>query len=438
MGVPYLEDALQGSSQDRAPTKLTSVRAFEMRDGDNATGGLHAGHNFPSYGEAVHDALPHPRRRHLPILSGGGAAREPGRDPDAAQGESTASQARGPATPQSFPAREWPRLTDGRGRQYSYLRLSVTDRCDLACTYCMPPQGESDHTRRVELLTFEEIVRLASVVRQMGIEKIRLTGGEPLVRKDLPLLVKALRDDAGIDNIQMTSNATRFAHFAQPLKDAGLRGVNISIDSLEPERFAKITRGGKLHDVLAGMDAALDAGLSVKLNSVLIAGENDHEAEALVRFAWSKNITPRFIELMPLGAGQALARSALVSNGDLMDRLREPLDLGQPADTEAHAGPAHYLHSRTDQARKVGFISARSGNFCDSCNRVRITASGDMRACLASRHGVSLRDLMRSGATDRDLAFTLHWALSTKYAGHQFDDAPEGGHTEVGMSLVGG
>lgn len=343
-----------------------------------------------------------------------------------------------PITPERFPAHDWPQLTDGRGRLYSYLRLSVTDRCDLACTYCMPPKGESDHSRRLELLTFEEIVRLASVLHRLGIEKIRLTGGEPLVRKGLPSLVQALRDGAGIDNIQMTSNATRFATFAGPLKASGLRGVNISIDSLDPDRFAKITRGGKLADVIAGVDAALDAGLSVKFNSVLIAGENDHEAEALVRFAWSKQVTPRFIELMPLGAGAALARSAFVSNDDLMARLRESLDLDAPVDAGAHAGPARYLRQRTAPHQKVGFISARSGNFCDSCNRIRITASGDLRACLASRQGISLREMMRNGATDRDLAYALHWALSTKYAGHQFDEIPGGAHTLVGMSLVGG
>ncbi|MCB9623504.1 MAG: radical SAM protein [Sandaracinus sp.] len=209
--------------------------------------------------------------------------------------------------PDDFARDGLPTLVDGNGRAYRYLRLSVTDRCDLACVYCMPPGGEVEHAVRRELLSFEEAARLVRVFAAMGIRRVRFTGGEPLVRKDVVQLVELVRRSTEVERLALTTNATRLAELAAPLREAGLDGVNVSLDSLDAERFARLTRGGDLHAVLAGVHAALDAGLAVKLNVVLVRGENDDEAERLVRWSWERGIVPRFIELMPLGEGAKLA-----------------------------------------------------------------------------------------------------------------------------------
>ena len=346
--------------------------------------------------------------------------------------------------PASAPARprgwglgpSWPRLVDGRGRAYTYLRLSLTDRCDMACVYCMPPSGEEDHALRRELLTFEEIVRLVDVFVRSGVRRVRLTGGEPLVRKDIVRLV-AMLSGVGVEEIVMTTNAGRLAQLAGPLRDAGLRGVNISIDSLEAERFARITRGGSLPDVLCGIHAALDAGLEVKLNCVALAGVNDDEIGALVDFAWARGITPRFIELMPLGEAAKLPAAMFLRAQDIAAALGDRLAEGGWKSAEGR-GPARYAMRADGSGAKVGFITAISDEFCESCNRVRVTAAGDMRACLASRRAVSLRDLMRAGASDVDVAWAIQWSLDSKDEGHRFTDVGEVEHTRVGMSLIGG
>jgi cyclic pyranopterin phosphate synthase len=347
-----------------------------------------------------------------------------------------------------------PALADAQGRGYSYLRLSVTDRCDLACVYCMPPGGEDEHALRPELLSFEEAARLVSLFVALGVRRVRFTGGEPLVRRDVVRLVELVYrqsggsaepgDDAAGSpaalrppHLAMTTNGTRLAELARPLRDAGLRGVNVSLDTLDAERFRSITRGGELGRVLAGVHAALDAGLEVKINAVALGGLNDHDAPALVDWAWSLGITPRFIELMPLGEAAHLPAERFVSRAGLIERLGSRLSRESVAAAAAH-GPARYLAARDGSARKVGFITAVSDEFCASCNRVRVTARGDIRACLASRQAVSLRDLMRAGAGDHELAWAIHAALGTKLAGHFFNDASVAEHMHVGMSLIGG
>jgi cyclic pyranopterin phosphate synthase len=342
-----------------------------------------------------------------------------------------------PPMPESFAPEALPSLTDARGRVYTYLRLSVTDRCDLACVYCMPPGGEDEHARRTDVLSFEEIVRLVGVFSAGGVRRVRLTGGEPLVRKDIVRLVAMIHDDARVPEIALTSNATRLAELARPLKAAGLSSVNVSIDSLDSERFGRITRGGVLREVLAGIHAALAAGLEVKLNTVPLRGENDDELEAIVDFAWSLGITPRFIELMPLGEGAALYASKLVPNGEVAERLRGRLE-GREGSFAEGKGPAKYLRAADGSGREVGFINATTGNFCDACNRVRVTAKGDVRPCLASRRAVSLRDVMRGANDDRHVAWALRWALGGKNEGHHFTEAAVTEHENVGMSLIGG
>ena len=331
-----------------------------------------------------------------------------------------------------------PPLKDGRGRVYRYLRLSVTDRCDLACLYCMPPGGEEDHGLRRELLTFEEAARLVTVFAAGGVRRVRFTGGEPLVRKDVVRLVERVKGRCPSLRLAMTTNATRLAELAVPLRDAGLESVNVSLDTIRPDRFARLTRGGDVGRVLAGIHAALAAGLEVKLNAVpLDEGPESHEdLRALVDWAWALGITPRFIELMPLGEGAALAHLRMGADA-VRSVLGDRLSAGDPEAPGGPLGPARYVSSRVGN-QQVGFITAVSEDFCASCNRVRVTARGDVRACLADRRALSLRDVMREGGSDADLAWTLQQALGGKSAGHGFLDPTETEHESVGMSLIGG
>jgi len=342
-----------------------------------------------------------------------------------------------PPRPAGFAERSVPQLTDRAGRIYTYLRLSLTDRCNYACVYCMPPSGEPEHALRPELLTFEEVVRVVSVFADAGIRRLRLTGGEPLVRKDVVRLVQMIRRTTPIESLYMTTNAARLSELARPLKDAGLDGVNVSVDSLDPARFKELTRGGELSQVLAGIHAALDAGMQVKINAVALGGVTDHEVGDLVDWAWGLGITPRFIELMPLGEAANLPGEAFLSSAETEHLLRDKISQA-PGSANLDAGPARYRMAADGSGRKVGFISAVSDDFCASCNRVRVTAMGDVRACLADRRAISLRDLLRDGASDADLSWAVHWSLDTKDAGHRFTDPEASEHENVGMSLIGG
>ncbi len=326
-------------------------------------------------------------------------------------------------------------LADALGRRYTYLRLSVTDRCDLRCIYCMPEQGEWEHGARKELLDFDEIERLVGLLAERGVQRVRLTGGEPMIRKELPSLIGRLSKLRGITEVVMTTNATRLATFAAPLVEAGLRGVNVSLDSLQAEKFATLTRGGDLRSVLQGIEIALTQGLRVKLNTVVIGGQNDDEVEEIVRFAWQLGITPRFIELMPLGEGAHAG--SVVPSAALEHQLKHVL-CPDASPSPPHRGPARYRVAADGSGHKVGFISAVSQNFCGSCNRLRVTAKGELRACLASRAALSFRDLMREGADDRQILWALSHALSVKSDGHLFNDPDVTEHERVGMSLIGG
>jgi cyclic pyranopterin phosphate synthase len=342
------------------------------------------------------------------------------------------------SAPAAFGSSGWPRLTDTLGRRYTYLRLSVTDRCDFACVYCMPPGGEAEHAVRPELLSFEEAARLVALFAQLGIDRVRFTGGEPLVRRDIVRLVELVRRQSGVERLVMTTNGSRLSELAHALSEVGLTGVNVSLDSLDAGRFAEITRGGSLARVLAGIHAALDAQLEVKLNIVALGGLNDGEAARLVDWAWSLGITPRFIELMPLGEASNLSAERFLPWATIASRLGKRIAPEQAGAAVAGQGPANYVFASDGSGRKVGFITAVSSEFCGSCNRVRLTARGDLRACLASRGAVSLRDALREGASDRELAWQIHRALGTKLPGHFFTSAEVDEHEQVGMSLVGG
>lgn len=328
-------------------------------------------------------------------------------------------------------------IEDARGRRVTYVRISVTDRCDLACLYCMPPAGEHDHARREDLLTFEQIARLCSLFARSGVERVRFTGGEPLVRRDVVSLVARTHDAAPELALAMTTNGMRLAELAAPLAAAGLGTVNVSVDSLDPVRFGEVTRGGELGAVLAGIRAALEVGMRVKINAVLVGARSLDDAPAIVRWAWALGVVPRFIELMPIGEGASLPSSDFVGADRLVERLTDLVTTEREPGAASH-GPARYLAARDGSGRRVGLITAMTDEFCGECNRMRLTSRGDVRPCLGSPEGAPLREALAAGVSDVDLAWLVHAALRTKAAGHGFVDPERDAHLRVGMSLIGG
>ena len=328
-------------------------------------------------------------------------------------------------------------LADRHGRRLRYLRLSVTDRCDLRCVYCMPEDGVPASAKE-DVLSFEEIVRLLRVFRGLGVETVRFTGGEPLVRRNLPELIRMVRDEVGIQDLALTTNGTALAPLAKALVQAGLQRINVSLDTVDPQLFARMTRGGELSKVIAGIDAIQSAGVAeIKLNAVVVRGQNDEGAAELVEWAWARGLVPRFIELMPLGEAANLGRDAVVSVAELKQRLA-PLLLDEPPLHRSDRGPAGYVAARHQPGRVVGFIGAVTDNFCHRCNRVRITARGDLRACLVSPTGASLRDLMRAQQSDDALGAVVEEALYGKREGHEFYVPGVDRHHGVDMSRIGG
>jgi cyclic pyranopterin phosphate synthase len=329
-------------------------------------------------------------------------------------------------------------LADRFGRTIRYLRLSVTDRCDMKCSYCMPEEG-GPNAERAEVCSFEELTRIVAAFRALGVATVRVTGGEPLLRRGVVQLVETIRREVGVDDIALTTNATLLAQNAVALKAAGVRRVTISLDSLDRARFSEITRGGDLNRVLRGIETAVRVGFDeIKTNTVCVRGVNDGELGAICDYAWAHGITPRFIELMPIGAGAALYETSFMSATDAVERLGRRV--GRDEGTRASGrGPAWYLDAADGTARKAGFISATSHNFCEGCNRVRVNAKGELRPCLASPNGISIRDLLRSGRSDAEVFAALRAALEGKDVGHHFKErAADLTHLRVSMSGVGG
>lgn len=308
-------------------------------------------------------------------------------------------------------------LTDRFGRTIDYVRLSVTDRCDFRCVYCMAE--DMTFVPRQQVLTLEEIARLARTFTSLGTSKIRLTGGEPLVRKDILALVRDI-GTLGLRDFAMTTNGNQLPRYANELRAAGLHRVNISLDSLDPERFQRITRTGKLSQVLEGIDAAREAGFrGIKLNVVILKGRNEDEIPELVEFARRKRIDISFIEEMPLGVITEHDRSeSFFSSDDVRAVIRRHHEL-LPT-TEDTGGPARY-YRLAGSPIKVGFISPHSHNFCATCNRVRVTAEGRLLLCLGNEHSVDLRRILR-GYPDNDekLREAIVRAMALKPERHHF------------------
>jgi len=325
-------------------------------------------------------------------------------------------------------------LCDRHNRVISYLRISVTDRCNFRCVYCMPAEGVELRPRD-EILTFEEIARVARAGARLGLSKIRLTGGEPTVRRDLPHLVAMLSAIEGIEEIAMTTNAARLGEWAGPLKAAGLGRVNISLDTLRRDRMREIARRDYYDAVLAGIDAALAAGLTpLKFNAVVMRGVNDDELGDLLAFAHSKGGEMRFIEYMPMGLARFDEHNKLVPAAEMHERLSERFDLApapssfppSQGGTKGGSDPARGWVCRRTGAR-VGFITSMSEHFCDTCNRMRLTAEGGLRPCLHQNAEVGVREMLRSGASDAHIEAALmdafREAANLKWAGHHMNDA---------------
>lgn len=311
-------------------------------------------------------------------------------------------------------------LVDGFQRRIRYLRVSVTDRCNYRCSYCMPEAlgDQLQFEQKSQVLTFEELERLAGIFAGLGVRKIRLTGGEPTVRKGIVDLARRLRAVPGIEQIVMTSNGHLLDTLAAPLAAAGVSAINISLDTLDPARFTELTGRGDLARVLAGVDAAIAAGMRVKLNTVALHGVNDGELVALCEYAWARGATPRFIEHMPMSGGALYANAAELTAAQIraaIEAVHGPLT---PAESDRDAGPARYWKAGD---REVGIISAMTEHFCDDCNRLRLTAVGALHACLGHDDAISLRDIIRRGGTDGDVVAAIAGAVTGKRAGHVFE-----------------
>jgi GTP 3',8-cyclase len=309
--------------------------------------------------------------------------------------------------------------TDSFERKIDYLRLSVTDRCNLRCTYCMPESGvpKLDHE---DILRYEEIITLADIVTGMGISKIRITGGEPLVRKNILTLCRSISQLPGLKSLSITTNGILLSRFAEGLLEAGIKRINISLDTLKPEKFAAITRHDSFSQVWEGIQAAYKAGMSpIKLNAVVLHGVNDDEIEALARLTFQFPFHVRFIEFMPFQQGDYDRK--FVPASEILERLKRVAPLVQSDNGESN-GPA--LHYRFEGAPgKIGIISPVSGHFCPSCNRLRITADGKLRTCLFSSEETDLRQPLRQGLLNDRMVEIIRNAISNKPEKHELDSS---------------
>jgi cyclic pyranopterin phosphate synthase len=312
-----------------------------------------------------------------------------------------------------------PQLVDRFGRRVDYIRLSVTDRCDFRCVYCMAE--DMQFVPRAEVLSLEELYRLGQAFTQLGVKKIRLTGGEPLVRHNVMHLVEQLGQLPGLEELTLSTNGSQLERMSGALRKAGVRRINISLDSLNPDKFKRITRTGDLGKVLAGIDAAIATGFDrIKLNAVILKGRNEEEVMDLVDYAVGKGLDISFIEEMPLGLIDDHDRALSFCSSD---EVRAIIEQRYPlTDTsESTGGPSHY-YRLTDSDSRVGFISPHSHNFCHLCNRVRVTVEGRLLLCLGNEHSVDLRSLLRDeNTTPDDLSQALIAAMDLKPEKHHFD-----------------
>jgi cyclic pyranopterin phosphate synthase len=310
-------------------------------------------------------------------------------------------------------------LVDGFGRVHDNLRISVTDRCNIRCFYCMP-ENEVRFVERREILDFEEIERFARVAAGLGIRKIRVTGGEPLLRRNLPFLIGRLAAIPGIEDLALTTNGVLLDDLAAPLYDAGLRRLNVHIDTLDRQRFAEITRRDDLPRVLAGLETAKRAGFKIKLNAVAVKNLVEPDIVPLARFARENGFEVRYIEFMPLDHQNLWDRGKVLLADDILAMLsREISPLIPVPDPDPRAPASEYLYQ--DGCGTVGIIASVSKPFCLNCNRIRLTADGKLRYCLFAIEEDDLKSLMRSGASDEEIADLVRRNLAGKWEGHEIN-----------------
>jgi cyclic pyranopterin phosphate synthase len=329
-------------------------------------------------------------------------------------------------------------LTDPFGRTVTYVRVSVTDRCNLRCTYCMSEQMQ--FLPKAQLLTLEELDRVCSVFVRRGVRRLRLTGGEPLMRRGIMDLVRALSrhlDSGDLDELTMTTNGVRLREFARSLKDAGMRRINVSLDSLDRATFARIARSDCLDKVLDGIAAAQDAGLKVKLNTVALKHDNHRDIPAIIGWAHERGMDVTLIETMPLGEVDEDRTDQFVSLTDLRQEMESYWTLTDLA--ERTGGPARYVRI-AETGGKLGFITPLTHNFCDTCQRVRVTCTGTLFMCLGQESSVDLREPLRASSDDAPLNAAIDRAIAAKPKSHDFLLPVRGATPAVGrhMSVTGG
>lgn len=312
------------------------------------------------------------------------------------------------------------------------VRLSLTDRCDLACVYCRPDKRDGYRDAQLDLDAWKTMARGLVVA---GVRRVRITGGEPLLHRDVVEVVRFL-GTLGLDDLALTTNATRLAQLARPLREAGLRRVNLSLDTLDAARFARMTRGGRLAKVLAGVDAALAAGFDeLKLNAVVVRGENDEELDAIVQWCWTRGIVPRFLEVMAIGEG-ARIQDRLVTAAEMRARLGDLLEAGEPSG-EPDRGPARYVPARREPGKKVGFITGASDTYCQGCDRLRVASDGVLRPCLATDDGAAAGAPARDGdAAEVARATARAWTM--KPDGETWKGCTESTAASLSIRGIGG
>jgi cyclic pyranopterin phosphate synthase len=313
------------------------------------------------------------------------------------------------------------RLVDSFGRVHNNLRISVTDRCNIRCIYCMPEQVT--FLPKAELLSFEEIERFVRTTLRLGIDKVRLTGGEPLVRRDLPTLVEKLSSIPGLRDVGLTTNGMLLAPAARRLRDAGLKRINISLDTLDATKFQQLTRRPGIEQVIDGILAAKDAGIDpVKINAVAMRGVTEDDVLPLGRFARRHGLELRFIEYMPLDAGHLWEREKVLFAAEILEMLIEGIGPLVPAALQDPRAPA-LDYEYADGGGRIGFIASVSRPFCQSCNRIRLTAKGKLRNCLFALEETDIRKLLRGGASEGEIIQAIRDCVASKWEGHEINTA---------------
>jgi cyclic pyranopterin phosphate synthase len=340
-------------------------------------------------------------------------------------------------TPQPAPSDTAP-LVDPFGRHITYLRVSVTDRCDFRCVYCMAE--EMTFLPKAELLTLEELTRLCDAFVGLGVRKLRITGGEPLVRRDILQFFRNMgaRVGSGLDELTLTTNGSQLRRYARELADCGVKRINVSVDTLDEKKFADITRRGRLAQVLDGVDAAQEAGMRVKINAVALRGVNDGEIVSMAEWAGARGMDLTFIEVMPMGdLGNEDRLDQYMPVSEVRARLAERFTLTDiPLRT---GGPARYVRVE-ETGQRIGFITPLTHNFCEGCNRVRVTCTGTLYMCLGQSDAADLRAPLRASAGDGPLLAEIRRAIARKPKGHDFDYSRgvAGGQMPRHMSVTGG